>query len=229
MISATHPALVMLTWPQAVNLRGLGAWWAGFGAAEVQAYIRPADQPPSEATEANWKTIRRFDKLDAWYPYSLGVQWMDFGQTVSTRAIRLVITKITDESKHPHLNGRTMGGRRIWLGELFAWQPLAGAPLASVSVASPVAGIQQHPPIPVHFTLPEAGYVTFVIDDAKGNRVRNLVSDTRVPCGRQHGLVGRHGRFAARSGGVSSRAVLHSAGVRSARRLPSAWSVPRTD
>ena len=40
-----------------------------------------------------------------------------------------------------------------------------------------------HPPIPVTFTLPEPGYVTLVIDDAAGNRVRNLVSETPFPAG----------------------------------------------
>lgn len=40
-----------------------------------------------------------------------------------------------------------------------------------------------HPPIPVRFTLAEPGYVTLVIDDAAGNRVRNLVSETPFPAG----------------------------------------------
>jgi hypothetical protein len=40
-----------------------------------------------------------------------------------------------------------------------------------------------HPPIPVKFTLAEPGYVTLVIDDAAGNRVRNLVSETPFPAG----------------------------------------------
>jgi|GEM_PF-1559128 len=40
-----------------------------------------------------------------------------------------------------------------------------------------------HPPIPVAFTLAAPGYVTLVIDDAAGNRVRNLVSETPFPAG----------------------------------------------
>ena len=35
-----------------------------------------------------------------------------------------------------------------------------------------------NPPIPVRFTLDAPGFVTLVIDDAKGNRVRNLVANT---------------------------------------------------
>ncbi len=40
-----------------------------------------------------------------------------------------------------------------------------------------------HPPIPIRFNLPEAGWVTLVVDDAKGKRVRNLVAETPFPAG----------------------------------------------
>ena len=41
-----------------------------------------------------------------------------------------------------------------------------------------------HPPIAVPFTLVKPGYVTLVIEDAKGRRVRNLISETRYPAGK---------------------------------------------
>ena len=40
-----------------------------------------------------------------------------------------------------------------------------------------------HAPIPVKFTLKEPGFVTLVIEDAQGKRVRNLVSETEFPAG----------------------------------------------
>ncbi len=40
-----------------------------------------------------------------------------------------------------------------------------------------------HPPIPARFTLPEAGFVTLVIDDDKGQRVRNLIAETHFNAG----------------------------------------------
>jgi hypothetical protein len=40
-----------------------------------------------------------------------------------------------------------------------------------------------HPPIPIRFNLPEDGFVTLVIDDSKGRRVRNLIAETRFPKG----------------------------------------------
>jgi len=39
------------------------------------------------------------------------------------------------------------------------------------------------PPIAVPFTLAKAGFVTLVIEDAQGKRVRNLVSETLFPAG----------------------------------------------
>jgi hypothetical protein len=40
-----------------------------------------------------------------------------------------------------------------------------------------------HPPIPVRFALAEPGFVTLVVEDAAGMRVRNLVSETPFPKG----------------------------------------------
>lgn len=50
--------------------------------------------------------------------------------------------------------------------------------------ASGTVGLEQsHPPIPVKFSLKEPRIVTLAIDDAQGQRVRNLVSDTEFPAG----------------------------------------------
>lgn len=84
------------------------------------------------------------------------------------------------EESHPHLKGRTKDGRRAWLGELLAFAPVADAALASVV---PPTGNDLPPPIPVRFTLNKAGYVTLVIEDAAGQRVRNLISETWFPAG----------------------------------------------
>jgi len=60
----------------------------------------------------------------------------------------------------------------------------SGVTLALVLVAAG-AGAQEgdHPPIPIQFSLPEAGFVTLVIDDMAGHRVRNLVSEAPFPAG----------------------------------------------
>ena len=96
--------------------------------------------------------------------------------------MRLCITKATGES-HPHLHGKTEQGKRVWLGELLALAPLGDAEPQSAVLPEPAPGEPDHPPIPIRFTLPEAGLVTLVIDDATGRRVRNLLSETPFPAG----------------------------------------------
>lgn len=48
-------------------------------------------------------------------------------------------------------------------------------------LAASAADLQ--PPIPIHFTLKNPGFVTLVIEDESGRRVRNLVSETEFPAG----------------------------------------------
>lgn len=47
----------------------------------------------------------------------------------------------------------------------------------------PVAGQDDHPPIPIRFETPEPGFVTLAIDDADGRRVGNLLSETPFGAG----------------------------------------------
>ena len=118
-VSPQHPVDVVLAWRQPVAIRTLGALWAGFAAAEVQTFAGPADRLPREAAESDWHTVAHWEGLENQYPRGLGVNWLDLGQTLTTRAIRLRITQATKES-HGHLTGKTKGGRRVWLGELLA-------------------------------------------------------------------------------------------------------------
>ncbi len=179
-VSAAQPEWIVLHWPQPVTLRGLAALWAGFNAADVEVFTGPADAALDNAPESDWRVVGRYT-LSNQYPLQLGVDWFDFGSAVTSRAVRLRITAVTNESRHPHLTGKTRNGTRVWLGELMALSPLNTNPLQSALVQA--AGATMHPPIPVQFTLPTAGYVSLVIDDSTGNRVRNLVSDTYFPAG----------------------------------------------
>ena len=96
--------------------------------------------------------------------------------------MRLRITKTTRED-HPHLVGKTQGGKRVWLGELLALTPLDDAKLADAILPALAVAKSAHPPIPIHFTMQEAGLATLVIEDPSGVRVRNLVSETPFPAG----------------------------------------------
>lgn len=181
-VTARDPEWVTLVWPRPVAVRGLVALWAGFGAAEAQVYAGPPDRHPREAKETDWRTVRDFPGIDSQYPRSLGVNLLDFGRTYTTRAVRLKIVAATKEG-HPHLIGKTKEGRRVWLGELLALSPLNAAGIETAVLPSAETSGRAHPPIPVRFTLAEAGYVTLVIEDKGGRRIRNLVSETYFPAG----------------------------------------------
>lgn len=145
------------------------------------AYTGPADRHPREATDADWKLVRSFDRIENQYPRALGVNWLDFQKPVATRTIRLRITRATTEG-HPHLKNKTHNGRRVWLGELIALTPLAQRQLAS-AILTENEPREVHPPIPIRFTLAEPALVTLVIDDAAGKRVRNLIAEKPFPAG----------------------------------------------
>src|SRR5437763_1879303 len=71
----------------------------------------------------------------------------------------------------------------MFLGFCSPLQLLMSAPSEPTHPATQPAGNEAHPPIPVRFTLAAPGFVTLVIDDEQGVRVRNLVSETPFPAG----------------------------------------------
>ncbi|HEV7866996.1 MAG TPA: hypothetical protein VGO90_04905 [Chthoniobacteraceae bacterium] len=180
-VSPERPEWITLTWPRAVSLRGLNALWAGFGAGEVQVFNGPASRHPREAAESDWKTIGSFGQVDHQYPRTLGVNWFEFPRPVTTRAVRLRITQAAPKAEG-HLKGRTVEGKRVWLGELMALQDLGNAEL-STAIVPAVKQLSSAPPIAIRFTLKEPGQVTLVIEKPDGMRVRNLLSETPFPAG----------------------------------------------
>ena len=180
-VTALDPEWITLTWAAPVKLCGLNALWAGMGAVDVFEYAGPAERHPREAEIVDWKLIKSFSGLQNGYPFGIWPNWMDFGRTITTRAIRLHLTEVSKE-QHPHLKGNTRGGKRVWLGELLALQSLNDNELKSalIQVKEPEA---LHAPVPVRFKLDDAGFVTLVIEDAQGKRVRNLVSEQHFPAG----------------------------------------------
>jgi hypothetical protein len=183
-VTTATPEWITLAWPRAVGLRGLAALWAGFNGADAQIFTGAEKADPSDAPDADWHSIGQPMVTHNQYPQPLGIDWLDFGKTVVTRAVRLHITQVSDESHHPHLAGKTRDGNRVWLGELMAISPLESNPLQAPSPPIPAAmSADLRPPIAVHFKLEAPGFVSLVIDDAQGDRVRNLISDTWFEAG----------------------------------------------
>ncbi|QDU94739.1 NHL repeat-containing protein [Lignipirellula cremea] len=183
-ISAEHPEWILLTWPSPVNLDRLLAVWSGFAVAKVQAYVGPADRHPRDASDADWQTVGDFQDLENGYPTPFWPNALPFASIVRTRAIRLQVTAVT-VPRHPHVMRRTAEGKRIWLGELMACVDLGQEPLNELPLPAPDRSLQDEPhaPIAVRFELPEPGFVTLVIEDSTGKRIRNLVSETPFPAG----------------------------------------------
>lgn len=118
-VSPRHPVQVVLAWPAPVRLAGLAALGGGFGDADVQIYRGPADRHPCEAAEGDWITVKRWQNVGEPYPLALGPGWLDLGKSYATRGVRLRITSAGNEG-HPHLQGATHGGRRVWIREMMA-------------------------------------------------------------------------------------------------------------
>ena len=178
-LSAENPEIVTLTWPAPVKLSGLCLLWTGFTAVEVDSFTGNAAEIPREAPDSSWKPVTARTGMDPLYPLPLGPNWLPFPAEVETRAVRLRITG-GSIAPHSHLEAKIKDGRRVWLGEVQALAPLGEAALTTLVLPK---NEEEPPPIPVKFTLPEAGLVTLVIDDASGHRVRNLVSETPFPAG----------------------------------------------
>ncbi len=180
LVSPEHPELVTLVWPKVVTLRGVCLLWTGFQACELEAFTGRDDAAPATAPDSDWQRVATADRLDALYPVKLSPQWVAFERTVSTRALRMRITG-QNQRAQGHLTDKVKQGHRVWLGEFAAFSPLAGeAALASLILPKRA---EEPPPIPIRFTLPEAGLVTLVIEDPSGRRIRNLVSETPFPAG----------------------------------------------
>lgn len=179
-VSTEHPQWITLVWPRPVTLRALACLGVGVADVDAEIFTGPADRHPREATEKDWQQVAAATGWQAGYPQTLAPNFLDFGQMVTTRAVRLRLTRSVVEA-HPHLKGNTRDGRAVWLGEVMALMPL-GQDDAKIALL-PVERRDEHPPIPVRFTLREPGFVTLVIDDANGQRVRNLISEEPFPAG----------------------------------------------
>jgi PA14 domain/F5/8 type C domain/NHL repeat len=181
-VSPESPAWVMLAWPQAQSINGLVGLSVGASRVEAQVCTAPADRHPSLAEDSQWRTVVPAVDADPLYPKSVGPITLRFPQAETTRGVRLRFLAPLDQARaHGHLHDKIQQGRRVWLNELLAFSALADKPLTAP--AKVMAAVEQ-PPIAIPFTLAKAGLVTLVIEDEQGNRVRNLISETRFPAGK---------------------------------------------
>src|SRR5262249_50306550 len=96
-------------------------------------------------------------------------RWVRFNPPISTRGLRLHITKV--EGKGPQI--AEIDGFHVFTDP-------GDRPLEVVKTRGPAA---ESPPFQVPYDLKDAGNLTFVINDASGKRVRNVVARTPVQAG----------------------------------------------
>ena len=180
-VSRENPGVFSLVWPVTIEFDTLLCLHAGFRTAEVDVYTGPADRDPGTAREEDWTFVRRFEECDLNFPWT----WpnvMPLGRKVRTRALRMRLLDVPLEN-HDHIRGQGMDGRRTFLDDVMVFRELPeGAPLAAPRFVAEL-NRELHPPIPVKFSLPEAGNVTLVVEDSTGRRVRNLCADLPCPAG----------------------------------------------
>jgi hypothetical protein len=97
---------------------------------------------------------------------------------------------------------------RILTASVLLLAALTGCAAEKARAADPSA---PHAPIAVEFALPQAGFVTLVIDDADGRRVRNLASETSFPAGK-HEVYWDGLDDLGRDSGAAAHAVYHVPG-----------------
>ncbi|MGI6496002.1 MAG: hypothetical protein ACOX5G_07930 [Kiritimatiellia bacterium] len=182
MVDKENPGIVWLSWPEAVSIDSIVAIHTGFGAVEVDAFRGPGDRDPGTAREDDWEFVQAFDGMELNFPTT----WpnvMNFDKTLTTRAIRLrMVDKMV--CGHDHVKNENRGGKRVYLDELLVLRRMGkGEPFAAPAFAARL-NKPLTPPIPVRFRLPDDGFVTLVIEDADGKRIRNLIADTPFKKGR---------------------------------------------
>ena len=180
-VSRENPGVFSLVWPTTVEFDTLLCLHAGFRTAEVDVYTGPEDRDPGTARAEDWTFVQRLEECELNFPWT----WpnvMPLGRKVRTRALRMRLLDVPLEN-HDHIRGQGMDGRRTFLDDVMVLRELPeGAPLAAPRFVEALRR-ELHPPIPVRFSIPEAGNVTLVIEDASGRRVRNLCADRPFPAG----------------------------------------------
>ena len=174
------PLSLIYAWPKPLTLAGAGLCFPGVSQTRLETYAGPAERNPREAPESAW-TAALEQPVRSRYPAGFDVEWLGLGKPAATTALRLTgLTTLAAKDVAPDV-ASMIQDRRAWLGDTLVLADLGDR--APADVAKDLTVAKAHPPIPIRFNLKEPGYVTLVIEDAQGNRVRNLVSETRFPAG----------------------------------------------
>jgi hypothetical protein len=178
-VSREHPQWVVLAWPEARTLSGMGLLNAFAKEIEIDALKSEETGHPAVAPESAWNKVGAVTWPVWWRPSYTAIQ-VPFAEPVATRALRVRIVK-TLIAENEDI-ARRSGGKptQASLGGVMAFTALGDRPVPP----RPERG-EEPPPLAVPYTMPYDGTVALAIDDADGRRVRNLIAVVERSAGEQ--------------------------------------------
>lgn len=180
-ISEENPAYAGVAWAAPATFSAIGLDFPLFDAVEVQVCTAKSSVHPKDAEEGDWRTVRAFVGFRNGYPTVLRTTWLDLGEKVTTRGIRLKITApLANRGNHPHVAHRSEGGKVVHLDEIF----VLASPSDAKSLRKALKSDEEPYGIDVAFEMPFEGLASLVIETKDGRRVRNLVHARPFPAGR---------------------------------------------
>ena len=179
-------ASAILSWIEPVSVRYVGLGQPYATKIEILACTAGKNVHPRDAKESEWKVVATVDGLRTGYPFAMRTAWVDLGRSVTTRGLRVrpvgapAVGGEWEHAEHGHVEHYIERGRLSGLGELIVLgdrKTLKATRESSVLDDSKIG-------IPIDFEMPFDGVATLVVEDEKGNRVRNLVSARSFKAGR---------------------------------------------
>jgi len=167
-VSPDNPQWIALVWPKPVELRAVVLVEPLMKKLTVEAY----DKPEGAETGA-WRAVRSFQIARSFRAPTVSL--LDLGGPVRTRALRLKVTEtLSDEDADI---ARLTGGqaKQVGLNGVLALTDLGEGPVPQSSRL----------PVRIEYSVPVAGKVALVVNDAKGQRVANLFAEQDLAAGPQ--------------------------------------------
>jgi len=180
-ISAENAPFAGVAWAAPATFEAIGVDFPMFDAVEVQICTAKASVHPKDAREGDWRTVRSFAGFSNGYPTSARTTWIDLGEKVTTRGVRLRFTApMAQKGLHPHMVRRSQDGTVVQLDELFVLASSADAKALRQALKADEApyGIE------VPFEMPFDGLASLVLETTDGRRVRNLAHARPFKAGR---------------------------------------------
>ena len=180
-ISKANPTFAGVAWAQPATFSAIGLDFPLFDAVDVQVCTAKPSVHPKDAAEKDWRTVRSASGLRNGYPTSMRTTWIDLGEKVTTRGLRLRITAPSSKrGNHPHIVHHSEGGTVAQLDEIF----VLAAPDDAKALRQSLHADEEPYGIDVPFEMPFDGLASLVLETKDGRRVRNLIHARPFKAGR---------------------------------------------